>query len=206
MLTPRPRPSRVRQPTIAALALVFLLFAAACGSDSDDDADETGTTTTAEDGSGEPTDPPDTTAPDATEAPAEPAASDEGGGIIVVTVADGTVYEFTDISACDTSATAPESLPLTNGYDLTGRTADGAFAFFAGRAGFDDDGAVFSGSIEGDFDDEGRNALMLYVIEGDGTDLVVDGANVSGTVAVRAVGPPNRPHGDETTITVEASC
>ncbi|MEM9033707.1 MAG: hypothetical protein AAGA99_21565 [Actinomycetota bacterium] len=119
---------------------------------------------------------------------------------------DGTVYEFTDVTTCDTSATAPDSLPIPNGYDILASTADGDFQFYAARGGLNENAILFSASISGDFDDQGRNGQIRYDIEGDGTDLVVDGAQVSGTATMRASDAPGRPHGEETTITVEARC
>lgn len=132
---------------------------------------------------------------------------DSGGseGTITVTVDDGTIYELVEVSSCDTSFTDPSGLPLSNGYDLTGRTADGAFLLTVGRAGFDDTSVVFAGSLEGDFDDEGKNAKMLYRLDRDTLDLTVDGANVTGSVGVEAIGP-TRPHGDAALITIDARC
>jgi hypothetical protein len=131
--------------------------------------------------------------------------ADTTGASITLTLDDGTVYEIVDISSCETSATDPSGLPLPSGYDLTGRTSDGAIRFQATRAGFDEDGAIFSGVLEGEFDDEGQNATMLYALDGTGLELSVDGATVSGAIASKAVAP-TRPHGDNPLITVDATC
>ncbi len=131
--------------------------------------------------------------------------SSDSEGTITVMVDDGTIYELVDVSSCDTSFTDPSGLPLSNGYDLTGRTADGAFLLSVGRAGFDDESVVFAGALEGDFDDEGQNAKMLYRLDRDTLDLTVDGANVTGTVGSTAIGP-TRPHGDNALFTIDARC
>ncbi|MEM9132695.1 MAG: hypothetical protein AAF962_10405 [Actinomycetota bacterium] len=194
--------------TVAGFAAALLL--AACGGDdggtatdaadapvdaaadanSDTGGGETGGT---DEGSGEPA--------------ADPAAEDaapSGGGSGTVTVGDGTVYEITDLSSCITGATDPDALPST-GYDLIGRTADGAWLFTAIRAGFSDDETLFSGALEGGFDADGKNASIIYPLRGDGSTLVVDGGTVTGTVEAKPLGP-NQPHGDETTFTVDFSC
>ncbi len=132
----------------------------------------------------------------------------EGGGSearIIVTVDDGTVYELVDVTSCETSATNPSGFPLDNGYDLAGKTADGAFGLTAIRAGLDDENAVFSGAVEGGFDENGLNATMLYRFNVDSLTLVVDGTDVTGTVGSDAVAP-TRPHGDNAVFTIDARC
>lgn len=189
-----------------------LLLAAACGSD-DDTTDGTVEGGTLEDSTVE-----DSTAEDGVEdSSADEGAVEEGtsaedsdessssGGTATLTIADGTVYEFV-LTTCDTSDTDPSALPLDNGYDIFGQTDDGAFEVQLVRAGFTNDDVVFAGALEGDFDDEGKNAKMLYSVNGDTVALTATGTEISGTMMLRAVGPPTRPHGDETEATLDAQC
>lgn len=196
-----------RIPALLAIGAVGALALASCGSDEASDDATDGAT---EEAISEAADTDDeigdqsVVAEDAVDE-SDDAATQSGAGSITLTVEDGTVYEFTVVTSCDTSATDPSGFPLTNGYDLGGRTADGEFSFTAGRAGFDDENAIFVGALEGDFDDEGKNSKMIYTLRGDGDDLTADGASVSGTVEAAPIGP-TRPHGDATTITVDATC
>ncbi len=128
----------------------------------------------------------------------------ESNAKITVTVDDGTVYEL-EVRSCDTSATDPSGFPLSNGYVLSGKTADGEVDVFVSRAGLEDDDAVFSGAVEGDFDEEGRNAKMLYSLDRETLTLQIDGAKVAGSVGSRAIGP-TRPHGDNPVFTIDADC
>lgn len=129
----------------------------------------------------------------------------EGDARITVTVDDGTVYELVDVTSCETSATNPSGFPLANGYDLAGKTADGEFGITAIRAGLDDENAVFSGAFEGDFDENGLNSRMVYRFDQDTLTLMVDGADVAGTVGSTAIAP-TRPHGDNAVFTIDAQC
>lgn len=178
--------------------LVCALAVSSCGSGSDAASD----TDTSDDTASDDTAADDGATQDAPDAEAQP---DGGSATIVLTLDDGTVYEMTDVTSCDTSDTDPSGFPLSNGYDLTGRTDAGDFAFTATRAGIDDENSVFAGALEGDFDDEGKNGQMLYSLAGDGSDLTADGTAVSGTIEARAIAP-NQPHGDSTMITVDANC
>lgn len=121
-----------------------------------------------------------------------------------MTIDDGTVYEFT-LSSCKTQDTDPSGYPISNGFDLFGKTADGEFGMQFIRAGFDDDTAKVTGSLEGDFDDEGKNEKMLYSVKFETDDLTASGTEIAGSFDIRAIGP-TRPHGDETSATLEASC
>lgn len=182
-----------------------LLLAAACGSDDDttDDALDAGTV---DDGTAEEDTATETESGDADGAEAEDAgATSSSGGTATMTIADGTVYEFA-LTSCATSETDPNGFPLDNGYELVGRTADEAFSMQVSRAGFSNDAVVFAGILEGDFDDEGKNALMLYSMDGDTAALTATGTEISGTVMLKAVGPPTRPHGDDTEATLDAQC
>ena len=181
---------------LTAVALAALLVLSACGS-SDDDSAASGT----DDGSSSaPSDNSDSN----TDAPA-PDDSDGGSSAGTLTMADGTVYEF-ELTTCDTSDTLPEALPLSNGYDVFGKTADGSFSLYLGRGGFDDDSAVASGTLEGGFDETGQNASILYNASNDALNLLtVDGGSVSGDLDFSAIGPAG-PHGDETAATVDISC
>lgn len=132
-------------------------------------------------------------------------SEDDNEARIFVTVDDGTVYELVDVTSCRTSATHSSSFPLDNGYDLAGKTADGAFGLTAIRAGLDDEGAVFSGAFEGDFDDNGLNSKMVYRFEVNTLTLTVDGPDVVGTVGSTAIAP-TRPHGDTAVFTIDARC
>lgn len=144
---------------------------------------------------------------DATDAPQEEVIEDaaeesSGSGIGIVTVADGTVYEFI-MGTCQTSDTADNFLH-DNAYDLFGATADGAFEIGFIRAGLDDT-AVGVHALEGDFDENGQNSKMIYTNGGQPAGFVVDGGNITGSFAARPIGP-TRPHGDMTEITVDIRC
>ncbi|AXT84663.1 hypothetical protein C6I20_05290 [Aeromicrobium sp. A1-2] len=142
-------------------------------------------------------------APDTTDGEtSEPEQASSGRATL--TIADGTVYEFV-MSSCDTQDTDPSGFPLSNGYDLSGRTADGQFGMSMGRAGLTDDEPVMSGLVEGDFDDQGKNAKMIYSVPSDTVDLTASGRQVNGTLDLRAIGP-TRTHGDRSSATLEANC
>lgn len=177
-----------------------LLLAAACGSDDDttDGTVEDATDGTVEDG------PADEGAVEEGASAEDSGESSSSGGTATLTIADGTVYEFV-LTTCDTSDTDPSALPLDNGYDIFGKTDDGAFEVQLIRAGFTNDESVFAGGLEGDFDDEGKNSKMLYSANGETVALAATGTEISGTVALKAIGP-TRPHGDETEATLDAQC
>ncbi len=129
----------------------------------------------------------------------------EGAGTATVTMADGAVYQFA-MTTCDTSETVPDQIPLTNGYDLAGATSDGEYVLTLARLGFTADAAdVTVGTIAGDFDENGQNEEMLYNAVVAALDLSVDGPRVSGTAEFKAIGP-TRPHGDQTTATIDVNC
>lgn len=193
---------RNRKPTTIIGAILFstaLLGLAACGSgdDSEDVTASADDATSTEDAAVE------TTVAPTEAAPAESTGTGSGSGSGTLTMDDGTVYELT-MSSCETSATDSAALPLSNGYNLTGRTADEAFVFNATRAGFDDEGAVEVAGLEGGFDANGKNASILYANVG-ALELTIDGANVSGPLAMRQI-IPGGPHGAETNATVDVRC
>ena len=146
-----------------------------------------------------------TTEPSSSDDTSEPESDGDGDASAIITIDDGVVYELVELSSCDTSATDPSGLPIATGYDVTGWTADRSIRFSATRAGFDEDGAIFAGLLEGGFDADGKNASMLYSLDGPGLDLVVDGATISGTIGSKAI-TPDRPHGDTPLITVDVRC
>ncbi|WP_372594945.1 hypothetical protein [Actinotalea sp.] len=191
----------VRFPTRGLAAIAALLLLTAC-SGSTESAEASGaaddSSSTAEDsGSSE------TATEETGQEPAEAAAGGPGTGVI--TMDDGTVYTF-EMTTCDTSETVPDEIPLTNGYDLAGTTADGTTDLTLARLGFSpDEVAVTVGSIEGDYDENRQNAELLYAANVEELDLTVSGGSVTGTATMRAVGP-NRPHGDQPTATVDVSC
>ncbi len=119
-------------------------------------------------------------------------------------MADGTAYEL-DMSSCETSENGAEGFLIEDGYDVTGRTADDAFLASFNRAGFDEDSVVQIVTLEGDFDENGKNAGILYNNVPDTIDLTVDGGKVTGTVTLKPI-LPNKPHGDESVATVDISC
>ncbi len=191
-----------RTPTrgLAAGAGAALLLLSACGSSDDDSAasggDDGSVGASADDGSDAPASEDDSNTDD---------DGSGGDGTGTLTMADGTVYEF-ELTTCETSNTDSAALPLSNGYDAFGKTSDGAFSLQIIRAGFDDENAVMSGGLEGDFDDNGQNAGILYAADADSLNLLtVDGANVSGEISFRGIGPTG-PHGDDAVGTVEVSC
>jgi hypothetical protein len=144
--------------------------------------------------------------PDAgeSEVPSDGSEESTGGGegTATLTMIDGTDYVF-EMSTCDTSNTDDFEIP--DSYDLFGRTADGEFVFQLTRAGLDEDFITQVGTLEGDFDDEGKNNLMLYQADLGTEPLTVDGAIVSGTFMMSAIGP-TRPHGDEVAVILDARC
>ena len=192
MLNPLSRTTR-RSAVLAALLVTTVV---ACGSDDDSDATPDAENATE-----------DVTVDESDEA-AEPATQEEapvaetGSSVAVVTMEDGTVYEFA-LTTCATSNT--DEFEIDDSYDLYGKTSDGASAFTLGRAGLAEDFITHVGFVEGDFDENGLNAAMLYNAALDDEPLTVDGASVSGTLTLKAIAP-TRPHGDETTATLDATC
>ena len=181
----------------AALAAVLLL--SACGSSDGDSG------APASDGESSDTSVADTDSNADVESSNADVESSAGDGTGTLTMTDGTVYEF-EMTSCDTSNTDPAGLPLSNGYDVFGKTPDGAFSLLIVRAGFDDANPVASGGLEGDFDENGKNAGILYAANSDSLHLLtVDGANVSGDISFRAIGP-TAPHGDDAVGAVAVSC
>lgn len=179
---------------LVAAALVSM---SACGSGDDDsgasDADDSGAVD-------------DDTPADDQPADDEPADDQPatGGGGGTLTLADGTVFSLT-MSTCDTSENGAEGFPIENGFDLFGRTSDGEFTVQLIRAGFDEESVIDTAGLEGDFDDDGKNAQLLYTDVNGTLVATVDGGNVSGTVTLKAIGP-NRPYGDETAATFDVNC
>lgn len=191
------RPNRVLP--FAVVALVVLGALTAC-SDSGDDSDATPASDadgTSADG-GAVTEPTDDTGTHEDDAP----TSGDGSGTL--TMGDGTTLTFV-MSTCDTSENGADGLPVEDTYDLFGTTADGAFQMQFIRAGLDDDFVVETATLEGDFDEEGKNAGVLYSRVVDTLALTVDGGDVSGTVSLSPIGP-NRPYGDMIDATVAVSC
>ena len=129
---------------------------------------------------------------------------DVGAGTGTLTLDDGTVYSLT-MSTCETSENGADGFLLENSYDLLGSTADGAFVVTIGRAGLDEDFVTQLATLEGEFDENGQNAQLIYRNVLDTIALEVDGGDVSGTVTLRPLGP-NRPHGDEIGAVVDVSC
>jgi len=191
--------SSITRPSARGLAFAALLVLSACGSSDEDDSGASG----GDDGSSSAPSDDASTDSDTDDASAPDTSSGDGTGTL--TMADGTVYEF-ELRDCDTVDTDPATILLAGGYTLSGPSSDGEFRFTLARLGFDDEVAVATGSLEGDFDENGKNEKMLYKVSRESLDLIaVDGGNVSGEVAFSAIGP-TRPHGDDTTATVEANC
>lgn len=150
-------------------------------------------------------DPPGATA--AAETPSDDSPSGDsptGGGTGTVTLSDGTVFDLI-MSTCDTSGNGADGFTVENSYGLTGRTADDAFLVIIGRAGFSADSMVEIATIEGEFDENGRNATLIYHDILDTLALVVDGGHVTGTMSLKPIGP-NKPYGDEVEATVDIRC
>jgi hypothetical protein len=189
------RPRASRHFLIAALLLAGSLVTA-CG-DSGDDEDSGAT-------------PDDTVVESADESVSEEATSDDaipddssGTGTGTLTMDDGTVFEL-EMSTCDTSENS-DSFAIDDGYDLFGATADGEFRASFNRAGFDEEDIREISTLEGEFDENGNNAELVYQdVEGTMA-LSVDGGKVSGNLTMQPVGP-NNPYGDETEATVDIDC
>ncbi len=182
-----------------ALTAVLLGGVAACGSDGESGGESGATPDTA--GSAEEGTAGD--AADSTGGGGDAAESASGGsGTATLTMIDGTTYEFV-MSTCETSNTDDFAIP--DSYDLFGTTADGAFRFSLTRVGLDEDFITQVGALEGDFDDNGQNEQMLYSADLGTEPLTVDGAIVSGSFLMDAIGP-TRPHGDQVGVILDARC
>lgn len=185
--------AKLRTLLIAA-ALVSM---SACGSGDDDsaasDADDSGAAADGTLADEQPAD--DEPADD------QPATGGSGG---TLTLADGTVFEF-ETATCDTSENGAEGFLIEDGFDLFGRTSDGEFTVQLIRAGFDEESVIDTASLEGEFDDDGKNPELFYSEVNETLVATVDGGNVSGTVTLKPIGP-NRPYGDEIVATFDVNC
>jgi hypothetical protein len=178
-----------------------LLGLVACGSGDDDggasDVDET------------PEAADDTPAVDepADDEPADEPADDPapaGDGTGTLTLPDGTAFSF-EMTTCETSENGADGFLIEDGFDLFGRTTDGEFTVQLIRAGFDEENIVDTAGLEGEFDDDGKNAGLLYSEVHESLAATVDGGTVTGTVSLKPIGP-NRPYGDETVATFDIRC
>ena len=130
----------------------------------------------------------------------EPAAG--GSGTAVITVDDGTVYEF-EMSGCDTSNNTDIFL-IDPGYDLFGRNDDG-FSFSLIRAAFEEP-ATALGDLEGGFDENGVNPTMSYLIREPESVITLDGNTITGDLVLDGVFSSEKTHGDETTASLTVTC
>ncbi len=172
-----------------ALAAVLVGGLAACGSDGESATQDTAGST------------PEADAAESGDSASSDSASG-GSGTATLTLIDGTIYEF-EMSICETSNTDDFEIP--DSYELLGTTADGEFRFSLTRAGLDEDFITQVGTLEGDFDENGQNNQMLYSADLDTEPLTVDGAIVSGSFLMDAIGP-TRPHGDQVGVILDARC
>lgn len=186
---------------MAKLRTVFLSAAllglVACGSGDDDSgasaADDTPAATE------------DITSASSDEPAAAPADDQPSGSATgTLTLDDGTAFSF-EMTTCETSENGAEGFPIEVGFDLFGRTSDGAFTVQLIRAGFEEENVFITASLEGEFDEEGKNAGLLYSKVADTMAAAVDGGAVTGTVSLKPIGP-NRPYGDEIGATFDISC
>ncbi len=190
VMSRHPRIARIRFVIVAAVLSVGF---AACSSDAGSDASP----------------PPGDDSPSTVDAggesggPDEGASSASGDGTGTLTMADGTVYTF-EMSTCDTSEN-DDAFLVENGYDIFGKTADGAFHASFNRAGFDEETISEIATLEGQFDENGKNAELIYTDVTDTMALTVDGGHVSGTLTMKPIGP-NEPHGAESEATVDITC
>jgi len=167
-----------------------VLILSACGG-SDDAAgnnDATGNTEPAADET-----------PVADEATAE---TDGGSGQGVLTVEDGTVYEF-DMSSCETSNNSDTFL-VDPGYDLFGRTSDG-FTLYLGRAAFEEPTSAL-GDLGGRFDENGVNPKVNYVFREPDSVITLDGNTITGQLVLDGFISQENIHGEETTATLTITC
>lgn len=178
--------AKVRTLFISAV----LLGVTACGSGDDDGA------------SGESAANTDGSADTADAAPADEPATGSSTGTL--TLADGTVFSL-EMTTCETSENGAAGFLIEDGFDLFGRTSDGEFTVQLIRAGFDEDSVIDTSVLEGAFDDEGKNAGLLYTEGSEVLVATVDGGNVSGSVTLKPIGP-NRPYGDEIGATFDVDC
>lgn len=193
--SPRPNPAL----SLAVVALGAIGGLTACGG-SDDEADATPAPQVEDSSTNAGADAPPTDTP----GPGEVDAPTSGSGSGTMTLSDGTTFTFA-MTTCETSENGADGLPLPDSYDLFGATADEAFTMQLIRAGLEEEFTAETASLEGDFDEDGKNAGIIYSKVVDTLDLSVDGGNVSGTVTLSPIGP-NRPYGDEVEATVDVSC
>ena len=183
---------------LARPVLLFLLAfvaLAACGSDDDSDAGPAGDSETPDDSVTDDGSADDTGAGD---------DSDAGtGGTSTITV-EGTTYELAN-GDCEGSNTDSSAYPFPDNFSLSGTDIDSDLQFNIARNGPADELFVQVGTLEGDFDENGKNNDMLYNAQMDTLDFTVDGADVSGSVTMRAINP-TRPYGDETVVDFDFDC
>lgn len=197
-----------QRDTTRQICLLFcaLLFASACGSSSDPAAPAADDTT---DGAADSSSVNDGAAPGAepdvaaqTNQEAEAGEAGSGPQTATLSLADGTVYELV-VSSCVTNETDSGRLPITNGFEVSGKTADGIFEFSILRGGFDDD-PYQSGNASADFDQSGGQ-LTSYNIDVETMVYAVDGAAVSATFTLGEFGKKGI-HGDTVEATLDAHC
>ncbi|MDW3214093.1 MAG: hypothetical protein R8G01_08870 [Ilumatobacteraceae bacterium] len=181
--------AKVRTLFISAV----LLGVTACGSSDDNGA--SGESAANTDGSADSADTADAAPAD------EPATGSRTG---TLTLDDGTAFTL-EMTTCETSENGAAGFLIEDGFDLFGRTSDGEFTVQLIRAGFDEDSVIDTSVLEGEFDDEGKNAGLLYTEGSEVLVATVDGGNVSGTVTLKPIGP-NRPYGDEIGATFDVDC
>lgn len=204
----RPR-SAIRQ---MSLLVCSLLFASACGSSSDPavsgagdaPSDAAPNTAAANDAAANDADPADGDAADSEPDIASNQDAEAGSGqqTATLSLADGTVYELV-VSSCVTNETDSARLPITDGFEVAGKTADGIFEFSILRGGFDDD-PYQSGIASADFDQSGGQQTSYNVDVGTMI-YAVDGASVSATFTLGEFGKKGI-HGDTVEATLEAHC
>lgn len=183
--------------SLAVIAIAAFGAVTGCGG-SDDDSDTPSASQVDEGVSGADASAASDAGADEVDAPAP------GSGSGTLSLSDGMTYSF-DMSTCDTSENGADGFVVPDSYDLFGTTADGAFTVQLIRAGLDEDFIVETAGLEGNFDENGKNAGILYTKVVDTLALKVDGGDVSGTVSLSPIGP-NRPHGDQIDATVDVSC
>lgn len=186
--------------TLSVMVTLAAVLGACGGSDADSDAE-----TAAE--PDDATEPEEVTATEVeevaeSEETPEAEASEGGAGMAVLTVDDGTVYEF-EMTSCDTSNNTDIFL-IDPGYDLFGRNDDG-FSFGLIRAAFEEPASAL-GDLEGGFDDNGVNPSMSYVIREPESVITLDGNTITGDLVLDGFISSEKTHGDEATATLTVTC
>lgn len=179
------RCGRRRRPRFAILAIGATLALTATACSSSDDAGSDGS--------------PNASVDSETGLATDASASGKG----TVTMDDGSIYFF-DMTTCLTSGTAPDVLPLANGFNLLGISGDGFRLEFI-RAGASDEESFVSGTFNGKVDSGGAAVDVEYHAVESTVSGFVTGPNVAATVTFKSL-DVGAVHGPEPVATIDVTC